>query len=232
MNKSKTLTPTKLKKNLNETKICDNVEQEFFKRVLGLMTCNYEPQQIEEYLKFPKVMEIDINNNEKKYPFNSTVLDLRVKRHFENQSNKSKELNETFEEKVKELDQILTLSNVNLTDVFKAEQVEKPSKPLYILNAEKDQEALEKLLSSQNKSLNITEIQNKFNLKLEKSAKKGKERAEIRMNRIKELALNDKKPITPRKTPEPEKKRIRIKYEPEGGYQSYVKSNSIIFDDK
>jgi len=223
MNKTKQFTPTKGA--TIKTPKCQNVELEFCKRTLSLFTSYYEQQPVDEILKFPPVESDDsARPTEKKHAFNSTVLDLRVRRALENQSANIAAFNSDFEEKINSLSESLSKS-VDLQNEFRGEQPEYPQKPLYIVNQEKDQEALDRLLSSHSKSINIAEVQKVFTSRLQKSKQKGEERAQQRISRIKEMATEDapqyrtKTPKVESKTPT---KRTRGFYEPIGGYKAFV----------
>ena len=220
MNRSRSSTPVKTSK--KEPKPCQDVEEEFAKRALQLMTSFYEPIPVADILNFPPVEPTAAPVEEKKIIFNSSLADLRVKKAQENQVQAIREFNNTFSQKVDSLAETCRNSNVNLENVFGAEQAERPMVPLYIVNEKKDQEEADKRKRTQVKALNMTKVETEMKQRLVDSEKLGKSKAEQRVKRLSSITEESKK-IDRSKNTSPWRGRLTqfgklTKYEPEGGY--------------
>lgn len=219
MNRSRTSTPTKSAK--KEPKPIKDVEEEFAKRALQLMTSFYEPMPVSDILAFPPVEDMKSPmRQEKRVAFNSSIADLRVKRVIENQGQAVRDFNADFAQKVDALAEECKNSIVNLDDVFGAEAVERPTKPLYILNEEKDVAEAEKRKRIHMKSLDIAKIESEMKKRLSGAEEQGKKRAE---NRVKRLGKYNEKNKVDRTYQEPWRGRLQefhslTKYHPDNGY--------------
>lgn len=218
MNRSRTSTPIKSPK--REAKPIQNVEEEFCKRTLNLMTAFYENLPIAEILNFPPVEKVEVPQ-EKKCQFNSSIVDLRLKRAQENQQKLIREYNEKYDSHINEVKEMLKSSTSTLDDVFHSEPVDRPPKPLYIMNAEKDKEAEKVIKRRYMKSLNILKMEPIMKERLQESEKRGKERAAWRVNRMSKVNNETKHAdhsLHPWKGTSTLKERELIKYKPDGGY--------------
>ncbi|EAX98133.1 hypothetical protein TVAG_332430 [Trichomonas vaginalis G3] len=211
MNRSRISTPTKSPKS---PKPVEDVEEEFCKRSLQLLTAYYEPLAISEIINFPPVEGIEEPQPEKPMIFNSSVTELRLKRTLENEQNLYQDLNEKYNKRIEELQSMIKNSQMNLDDVFQAEPVDRPSKPLYMANEEKDLEEAERLKRRNMKTLDVLKTEPQMKERLTESEKRGKERAAKRVLRMSNIDVNNMKSPS-RMDPVPVRPR---KYEPEGGY--------------
>ena len=221
MNRTRTSTPANTPK--KEPKPCQNVEEEFAKRALQLMTSFYEPMSVAEILNFPPVEQTAPPLEEKKVIFNSSVADLRVKKAQENQVQALREFNNNFSQRVDSLAETCRDSIVNLENVFGAEQAERPSVPLYIANEKKDQEVAREKRKNHPKALNMTKVEIEMKHRLKESEKLGLTKAEKRVQ--KQSQITSKSPRVDRSNPtdtpwKAGQNRFRNlnKYTPNGGY--------------
>lgn len=229
-------TPVKEKKQKRVPE-CEDVELEFCQRALSLLTSFYETPSTSEILNFPPAKKVDLPPPEKKVPFNSSVIDLRVRRTQEQQKNDLVNINESIATRVEEMSEVLRSSNVNLDDVFLPEQADRPEKPRYLLNQELDEKAeAERKRTNRNAPLDMETVEKEYKQRLKKSQQKGLLRCQRRMERIKENASKTKpfyktKIATNTKQPNPEeqKKEIRERtktYRDPEYYRQYVKTRT------
>lgn len=183
MNRSKHSTPIKSPK--REQKPCENVEEEFCKRTLALVTSYYETLPMFEILNFPPVENATVQP-EKKCAFNSSIVDLRMKRALENHKKAIQQYSENYVNTIEQFSTKLKSASNSLDDVFHNEPVDRPPKPLYIMNEEKDKLAEKQIKRRFMRSLNILKMEPKMKERLQESERKGKERAAWRYNRLRQ----------------------------------------------
>ena len=133
---------------------CEDVDQEFCKRALSLLTSLYETPTADEIISFPPSSKVDLPPPDKKLNFNSNIVDLRLRRAQDQQIKAIDDLNSLLASRVDDMSKDLKESNINLDDVFMADKV------------------------------NMKKIQTEYRERLEKSKERGTERLHRRINRI------------------------------------------------
>lgn len=224
----KVSTPTKSPKSPKSPKPVEDVEEEFCKRTMQLLTAFYEPIGINEILMFPPVQENEQLPQEKSLPFNSSVVELRLKRTVENEINNYQQLIDNYNKRIAYLQNEISSQQMNLDEIFQAEPIDRPAKPLYIVNEEKDIEAAERMKLRGMKTLDVLKTEPQMKERLQEAQKKGKERAAARVLRMSNIDVNKLQP-SPRKETLPPKPK---KYEPEGGYPVMRNRNSKLSEKK
>ena len=184
---SKTPTKTSPSKTPKKQTPTRSVEDEFSYRVLGLMTSFYELTNFNEYLGFPnyenQTTEQNDKTQEKSYPFNSTITDLRVKKVYDSKDQVNETYNQHIEEMITEFNNDKQENYDDLHLAFMPEQAERPEVPLYMINQQKDLEAF-KTKRNPVKLLNVTDIESEMKPRLEKSKQRGIERSRQRVMRL------------------------------------------------
>lgn len=182
---NKTRTPVKSQKTKRAPE-CEDVDQEFCKRALSLLTSFYETPTADEILTFPPAMKVDVPPPDKKHNFNSNIVDLRLRRAQDQQPNAMDELNKLLEQRVEEMSKDLKESNANLDDVFMADKVNRPEVPRYLANIQKDlkREARAGRNKYREPPMDMKKIQTEYKERLEQSKLRGTERLRNRINKI------------------------------------------------
>lgn len=181
---SRRSTPKKAK----EPVPCEDVEAEFCLRALSLFASLYGSPSTEEITTFPPPKSQKIPPPEKSIPFNSPIIDHRLRRNqekrastFENQSKLLSLQAERISEKLDSED-----NDCNLEEIFAPEKATRTEKPKYILNEEMDRKIEQDKREQKPKPLDMKEIQKQFKARLEASKKRGKERSAQRKERLEE----------------------------------------------
>lgn len=164
---------------------CEDVDQEFCKRALSLLTSLYETPTADEIISFPPSSKVDLPPPDKKLNFNSNIVDLRLRRAQDQQIKAIDDLNSLLASRVDDMSKDLKESNINLDDVFMADKVNRPEVPRYIANIQKDQKRLAKVgRNMYREPMDMKKIQTEYRERLEKSKERGTERLHRRINRI------------------------------------------------
>lgn len=179
---SRRSTPTKGR--TKSLPVCEDVPEEFCKRVLSLMASFYETPSTTEQLTFPPARKANPQSPTQKLEFESSITDLRVRREQEAQASSIASINDSINKRVEEIASEFSQSNVDLDDVFAPETVVRPEIPKYILNQQLD----EKFEIEQRKKryllpLDIPEIEKKQTIRLQTAKDKGIERAKKRIEK-------------------------------------------------
>lgn len=186
MSKTRTFGQTRKTKRIPP---CEDVDQEFCKRALSLLTSMYEQPSIESIVEFPPVKKTDDVPIEKKVNFNSNIVDLRLRRKQTQKESSSGELNDTIAQKVEEMSKTLKESNVNLDDIFMPEKAPRADVPRYIANIQKDMKRNSQSNRKKNRDqMQMDKIQEEYRERLKKSEQKGLERLERRLSKYKSTA--------------------------------------------
>lgn len=182
MNRTRTPQQTHKTKRVPE---CEDVDQEFCKRALSLLTSLYENPTADEIITFPPAAKVDVPPPDKKLNFNSNIVDLRLRRAQDQQVQAIEELNKLLESRVDEMSKDLKESNINLDDVFMADKVDRPEVPRYIANIQKDQKRLAKVgRNMYREPMDMEKIQTEYRERLKQSKAKGIERLNRRIDKI------------------------------------------------
>ena len=186
-----------------EVKYCENVDEEFDKRVLSLFVSFYD--QFEEVVaSFPPVK---YNGPiEQKKEIKASILDLRLRRLQEKKLKQNSIFLKAHNSKVEETTLKLRESNINLDSVFAPDQPLYPEIPRYIQYELEDYEKLKTRPHVHHAGLNLEATEKIFLHKLQQSEEKGKERARRR------VALNSGKVLS--KTPDKHPISTNLKRQP------------------
>ena len=190
---NRTRTPTQQTKKGKKVPECEDVELEFCKRALSLLTSLYEVPSTEEITTFPPSKKVDVPPQEKKLAFNSNIVDLRLKKAQDAQAQNHATLNEQIAQRVEELSSELRASNVNLDDVFVPSQVDRPDVPLYIQNIERDERRKAFKKKKRVEPMDMMKIQAEYQERLLQSQLKGTEKLQKRLSKI----MNNENAIPP-----------------------------------
>jgi len=188
----------KTEKELNESDILDD----YLKKSFTLMSSCYYPQNEDIFQNLYSRTATGRSIPEKKVSFPSSLADLKLKRFTESRISSLAAQKEQFEQKVEMTSRAIRENSVDLNNVFSLETKKTMKKPLYLVNAENDQMIAQKQKDFRNKPLDMLKIEKEYTQRLEKSAKKGKERMLLRKQ--KEEGNQTLKPSYERKgQPEP-----------------------------
>ena len=178
--------PKTLKQRTKQQKenYCENINEEFCQRAFSLFFSFYENPSIEEINTFPPVKPDPTKNTKKKNNIQKSIIDLRLKRLQEQKQTEAKQIVEEIEDNIIEMADTLRGSDINLDQVFLPEPAQRPEKPKYLINQEKDIEASRRRERPRSEGINIIATQEKFQKKLDDSAKRGIERAQKRIQQL------------------------------------------------
>ena len=200
-----------LKQKQQKEKYCENINEEFCQRAFSLFFSFYENPSIEEINTFPPAKPNTEKNTKKKNTIQNSILDLRLKRLQGQKQEEMQQIVESFEENIIEMGDALRRSEINLEQVFAPEPTQRPEKPKYLQNEEKDIEESKRKDRHRAEGINIIATQEKFQKKLDDAARKGKERAQ---KRYKQLSHSENQPQN-RETPKnPPKNQISKPIQP------------------
>ena len=177
-------TPSKTKA---KTQVCDDVEKEFYSRIMSTFASFYDIPTAEPMLTFPlppkKSSEAPPQEEEGKksklnvpQQFQSIIWDKRLKKASDKFGDIKNEASEKVEKELPRFDELFNKGKPDIYSIFLPEEANRPPIPKYLVNEENDKKAyLEEIRNrSKPKSINLKDAQAKF----EKRLKKQEERKE------------------------------------------------------
>lgn len=206
----------------------NQVEPEFTRRVLGLMSVFYEPQRAEQYFDFPLVADVEAEEEPdlRKLTFDSPITDLRTKRFLDNFLNLDNAARDRHQQQTEELKRKLSKNKQLLNDVFSRNRTERPAVPRYIQAEQKYLANQKHLKESLLRATGLDYPKTVTSEKIRMAGIRGRERANERTTRVSNVRPGPDGRASPRRnSPEPPAK--KLKYEPEGGYASYVRKSPV-----
>ncbi|EAY08374.1 hypothetical protein TVAG_269000 [Trichomonas vaginalis G3] len=160
----------------------DNLEPEFYARILTLFTSIYDQTPFLEN-DFPPAKLSNNQKQEKPPAFESPITDHRLKKILENRNADSELQSNMISLKSDDLSRQFTEANTNLDEVFAPEKASRISTPKYLLLQEMDRIEADKQTRLNRHSLDIKNTEKIFTQRLKNAQKKGIAQAKARAER-------------------------------------------------
>lgn len=129
---------------------------------------------------------------ENKYPFQSRIVDLRLRRNQNQRASVQTESNQTFLSSYKKYKNLIRSNDDDIIPVFEPEQAVRPDVPLYLQNVikEKEEDSVKYRRKKRPNPISMKEIEKEYSKRLKNSKKVGINRAKHRFNYYQNQAEN------------------------------------------
>ena len=168
-----------------KVKYCEDVNNEFFTRFYDLLYTNFTKEEPKSIMTFPPMKPGSEVKPEPSQAFNSRIADLRVKRaHDKRVNNNQTDEDKKLRKRMKKLEKETKENNESIDEIFERVGVPRAEVPVYVANAQKDEEAMRLKRKTNKKHEDLQQVKKQFTERLQQASQKGKNRAIQRYEKI------------------------------------------------
>ena len=166
-------------------KYCEDVNNEFFTRFYDLLYTNFTKEEPKSIITFPPMKPGSEVKPEPTQAFNSRIADLRVKRaHDKRINNQNEDEQKLLRRRMKKLEKETKENNDSIDEIFEKVGVPRAQVPVYVVNEQKDEEALKQKKKTVKKHEDLQQVKKQYTQRLQQSSQIGKNRAIQRYEKI------------------------------------------------
>lgn len=166
-----------------EQQPCEDMEAEYYSRILSIFTSFYDQPSGEDLSEFPPPKLNTSQKQEKSPAFESTLVDHRLKKLQEARNSDIQLMSNMISLKSDDLSKQFKESNTNLDETFAPERANRESKPKYLLLQEMDRIESNAKRGMNRQPLDIKTTEKLFTQRLKAAKQKGIEKARARAER-------------------------------------------------
>lgn len=159
----------------------DNFPFDFYNRAFEILAYLYKSGPEQSTILPNPTDEITVKE-ENKYPFQSRIVDLRLRRNQDQRASIQKESNKIFSNEYKKYGKLIKNDNDDIISAFEVEQAVRPDIPLYLQNVIKDEKenSWKYRRKKRPNPMNMKKIEKEYTERLKTSEKTGINRAKRR----------------------------------------------------
>lgn len=159
----------------------DNFPFDFYNRAFEILAYLYKSGPEQSTILPNPTDEITVKE-ENKYPFQSRIVDLRLRRNQDQRASVQKESNKIFSNEYKKYGKLIKNDNDDIISAFEVEQAVRPDIPLYLQNVIKDEKenSWKYRRKKRPNPMNMKKIEKEYTERLKTSEKTGINRAKRR----------------------------------------------------
>lgn len=162
-----------------------DINKEFCQRFLSLMVSFYDEPSMNPIITFPQTVSDPEAKEETYQPFQSRVIDLRLRRMQDKLEEFQINQNEKIENNLNKIDKKQQELHPELDDLFAPETVQRSSVPYHVQAQQKDAERNAwHMRNRKNKPIDYQEVEREYKQRLVQSKQTGEARAKQRVERI------------------------------------------------
>lgn len=154
---------------------------DFYSKAFKILAYSYKSGP-EQSTILPNPENVSTTKEENKYPFQSRIVDLRLRRNQDQRTSVQEESSQLFLKSHKKYENLIKSNDDDITSVFEPEQAVRPDVPLYLQNVIKEEK--ENLWKYRRKErpnpISMKKIEKEYSKRLENSKKIGINRAKHR----------------------------------------------------